>query len=131
MKERIEEKVENNPGISFSELKRDFGVANGQLQYHIQNAEVKRIGKKYVAPEACEDCILNDCCVNKCILGLLRDEKKRKIVENISDTDRKSELANSLGIDSSTLSYHLNILRENNILSGDSLRPEIRELEEF
>lgn len=131
MRARIEKEVKKNPGISFVGLKRSLDLANGQLQHHLRNADVKKVGKKYVRPETCSDCPLENQCVNKCILGLLRDEKKKDIVEHISEFDKKSQLADSLGIDNSTLSYHLKVLRENNVIEGDSVRPEVQGLEEF
>ncbi|WEL23396.1 ArsR family transcriptional regulator [Candidatus Nanohalovita haloferacivicina] len=131
MKARIEKEVENNPGISFTELKESFEMANGQLQYHLRKADVVKKDKKYVSPSACKECPLENLCVKKCILGLLRDEKKKEIVRGLVEADKKSDIADSLNIDSSTLSYHLNVLRENNVVDGDSLRPEVRELEEF
>ncbi|QKQ98323.1 winged helix-turn-helix transcriptional regulator [Candidatus Nanohaloarchaea archaeon] len=131
MRGRIERKVECNPGISFSELKESLEMANGQLQYHLRNADVEKIDKGYVGKGKCSECSLSSVCRDKCILGVLRDSRKKRIAALVDAGVKKKEISSQLGIDPSTLSYHINDLRKSNVLEGDSLRPEISDQIEF
>lgn len=128
MKSKIEEEVGRNPGITFSELKESLDMANGQLQYHLRNADVVKKDSGYVKKEACSRCRLKGLCNSKCILGVLRDERKARILGMLDEGMSKKKIAEEIGIDPSTLSYHINILEKENILEEGSIRPEIKKI---
>lgn len=128
MKTEIEEEVRKNPGITFSELKESLGMANGQLQYHLRNADLVKKDSGYVKKEVCSRCRLKGLCSSKCILGVLRDEKKAQILGMLDEDILKKEIAEEIGIDPSTLSYHINALEQQNILDEGSVRPEIKKI---
>lgn len=127
MKRKIEEKVERNPGIIFTELKKSLNMANGQLQHHLRNAEVVKKDTGYVKKEVCRECELKGLCSSKCILGVLRDEKEARILKMLEKHRSKKEIAEEIEIDASTLSYHLNVLEKDNLLDDGEVRSEIRE----
>ena len=128
MRRKIEQEVGRNPGISFSELKESLGMANGQLQYHLRKAEVEKKDGGYVKKEVCQSCELKGLCDSNCIKGVLRDGKKAEILRMLRNERPKNEIAEELGIDPSTLSYHLNVLEQENLLEDGEVRPEIEKL---
>lgn len=125
---KVEEEVGRNPGITFSELKKSLNMANGQLQYHLRNADLIKKDSGYVKKEVCKECKLKGLCSSKCILGVLRDEKKVRILEMLDEGRPKKEIAEEIGIDPSTLSYHINILKEEDILEDGKVKPAIKEV---
>ena len=128
MKRTVEKEIGRNPGITFSELKESLDMANGQLQYHLRNAEILKKDAGYVKKEKCSECELKELCRNKCILGVLRDEKKITILEMLEDEKQKKEIADEIGIDPSTLSYHINILEKENLLDKGNVKAEIKKI---
>lgn len=124
----VEEEVRRNPGITFSELKKSLNMANGQLQHHLSNADVIKKDSGYVKEEVCRECKLKGLCSSKCILGVLRDEKKARIVKLLEEDRPKKEIAEELDIAPSTLTYHINILKEEDILEDGEVKPAIKEI---
>lgn len=115
--EIILETVRENPGIGFTELKEKTGLANGTLQYHIRSSE--RIVKRKNAileADTCEKCEHKEDCGSKCFKNVLRDERKEKITEEVKEGKPKTDIAEELGLDPSTVSYHINQLKKLNIL---------------
>ncbi|MFB6207998.1 MAG: winged helix-turn-helix transcriptional regulator [Candidatus Nanohaloarchaea archaeon] len=113
----IEETVEENEGISFTELKEETGLCNGVLQYHIRRSENIRKKKGAILPvDLCEQCEFNEVCHDRCIHGVLRNEMKKEILERMEDGQKQKEIAEALGLDKSTISYHVRYLKNSGIL---------------
>ncbi len=123
----IVETVKENPGISFTELKDETGLANGTLQYHIRKSdEVSQKNSAVLENSICEECDLRGMCGDKCLLSILRDTRKHKILEGLHSGKEKQKIAEQLDIDPSTLSYHIKSMREQGILdSSGSPREKI------
>lgn len=125
MRKQVERKIEKNPGISFSELKDSLDMANGHLQYYLRDMDVDKKGKAYLPNGYCRGCELEKFCRKKCILNVLRDEKKVRILRLLQKDLSKKEIAEEVGVDPSTLSYHLGVLEDANILDKGDLREEM------
>jgi radical SAM protein with 4Fe4S-binding SPASM domain len=123
----IEELVAENPGISFGEMKEETGAANGQLQYHLKKADVEKHGRGYVKTGVCSDCQLQEFCKGKCMRFFIRQEDKRKILEEL-DKRKKIDIADDLDLTPSTLSYHIEELKENNLIQDGEVTPEVKRL---
>ncbi len=127
-RELVEQSVMNNLGVSFTELKEITGLVNGVVQYHIRRSD--RIEKKrgvILEKGACSGCGLRDICTRKCLIGELRDLRKRRILEMKHEGFSQKEIASDLGIDESTVSYHVNRMRDMDLLEGETLVEEVRE----
>lgn len=128
-KSDVETVVENNPGITFTMLRDELGAANGQLQYHLRNAEVKEKGRGYVKKGTCEDCSLSNYCEGECIRRFLLEDKKKRILELIDKDIKKTKIAEELSVSPATLSYHIKDLKEKKALMEDgSVNPEMKKL---
>ena len=123
----IEQIIAKNPGISFTELKEKTEAANGQLQYHLKKANVEKFGRGYVKKGYCRDCKLQEVCKGNCMRFFIRQENKRKILQDI-DSKKKMEIAEDLDISPSTLSYHIEQLEENNLLQNGEVNPLIKQV---
>lgn len=123
----IEQIIAEKPGISFTELKEETEAANGQLQYHLRKAEVEKFGRGYVKTGYCGQCKLREVCKDNCMRFFMRQEFKRKILEEIGSR-KKLEIAEELGIQPSTLSYHVEQLEENNLLQDGEVTPAVKKM---
>lgn len=123
--EDIEELVENKPGMSFTELKEQTGAANGQLQYHLNKAEVEKKGRGYVKESHCQNCSLRSICAGRCLRFYVRQEKNRKILKMLDDS-KKMDIAEELSISPSTLSYHINQLENNNLIEEGKVNSKVK-----
>ncbi|MFB6191075.1 MAG: winged helix-turn-helix transcriptional regulator [Candidatus Nanohaloarchaea archaeon] len=112
-REVVEQAVEQNPGISFTGLKEETGLANGVLQHHIRKSD-KVVSKKgaLLTDDVCGDCELSDHCMQTCIRRELRKPLVRKILEMLSRGQKQKDIAAELDRHSSTISYHVNRLEE-------------------
>ncbi|MFB6190669.1 MAG: helix-turn-helix domain-containing protein [Candidatus Nanohaloarchaea archaeon] len=109
----VERSIEENPGIRFTGLKEETGLANGTLQYHIcQSDRIARKKGSLMPPEKCESCELRHHCQEKCLLGVMREEVKRNIVRMLDEGFSQEEIAEELEKDPSTISYHVHRLEE-------------------
>lgn len=109
----VEETVENNPGIRFTGLKKETGLANGTLQYHLCKSEsIIRNKGSFMQPESCSHCELSQYCQEKCLHGVMRQKLKKEIVRMIKEDHSQKEMAEELGRDPSTISYHVHRLEE-------------------
>lgn len=127
-REIIEKEVENNPGISFSDLKLETGLSNGVLQYHIQASERLRKRKGAIMlDETCKCCELGDQCGEKCLRKILKKQLNREIVELVSRGRNQTEIAEELDLSRSTVCYHVNKLRDNKVLNGYEVEDRVRE----
>ncbi|MFB6190586.1 MAG: winged helix-turn-helix transcriptional regulator [Candidatus Nanohaloarchaea archaeon] len=112
-REIIEECIRANPGISFSELKRETGLANGVLQYHIRKSDAVVRQKKGLLPEEfCDDCSYSSRCQEICLMRELRKKTNREILRGMEEGRTQSEIAEKLDKDRSTISYHVSRLEE-------------------
>ncbi|MFB6144259.1 MAG: winged helix-turn-helix transcriptional regulator [Candidatus Nanohaloarchaea archaeon] len=121
-RELVEETVRENPGIGFNDLKRETGLSNGVLQYHTENSSNVQKRKGGIIPAGkCRDCCFSSDCHERCLLNVLRDERCRKILELKSRGLKHREIAEELGVDDSTVSYHVERLREFRALDEDDV----------
>lgn len=111
------------PGAHFSEIQRQLDLATGTLQYHLRYlekrglVEVKRDGR-YTRYYPSMEVDRRD----KRLLGLLRQPTPRSIVLDLLEhgPSRLSHVAERLDLAPSTLSFHLDKLREADVV----VRPE-------
>lgn len=119
-RKEIFEHVQANPGIHFSQLKRDLNMETGLLQHHLRTLEDHDIltsedhqGKRrlFVAQELDEE--------ERAILSLLRYETTRHILLFLLEetTARNRAIAEELGVSPPTVSWHVSRLVENGIVS--------------
>ncbi|MFB6203427.1 MAG: winged helix-turn-helix transcriptional regulator [Candidatus Nanohaloarchaea archaeon] len=128
----VEETVRANPGIGFQELKERTGLPTGVVQYHVRKSEDLVRRKKAILPkDRCKECVFGGLCRDKCSHKILRKDLDREIIEMLEEGRKQSEIAEELDLDRSTVSYHVKKLRENNLLEGDELTPEVREVLEI
>lgn len=109
----VESLVEENPGISFTGLKEETGLANGVLQYHIRSSEHVMKKRGALLPEgACQGCRFSGICSDTCILRELRRPTRRRVLQGLQEGKKQREVAAELELDRSTVSYHVSKLRE-------------------
>lgn len=109
----VEQSIKENPGISFTGLKEETGLANGTLQYHICKSDtVIRKKGSLVTPGTCDSCELSQHCRERCLQGVMRGELKREIVRMLDEGRSQEEIAEELDRDPSTISYHVQRLEE-------------------
>lgn len=113
------EHVEANPGIHFSQLKRDLDMENGLLQHHLRELEQHGVlesqehqGKRrvFVARELDEE--------EQSILAALRYETTRRILLFLLEDGpaRNSELSDEIGVTPATITWHLQNLVEEGVV---------------
>lgn len=111
--------VEANPGIHFSQLKRDLEMETGLLQYHLRELERYDVleseeyqGKRrvFVAHELGEE--------ERAILAVLRYETTRQILLYLLEEGpaRNRAIAEAVGVTPATISWHLSNLVEEGIV---------------
>jgi len=119
-RKEIFEYVQANPGVHFSQLKRDLDMETGLVQHHLRTLEDYDVlsstdhqGKRrlFVAEE------LND--EERAILSSLRYETTRHILLFLLEetTARNRAIAEELGVSPPTVSWHVSRLVENGIVS--------------
>lgn len=117
---KIEEVVRQKPGIGFSQLKEETGFCNGVLQYHIRNStEIIEEKGAYMPQKYCEGCELSAYCKNQCILKEVRKDSTKAILSGFSKGLNQTEIADKVGKDRSTINYHIQKLREMNVIRED------------
>lgn len=117
----IEEVVEDNPGLGFSQLKERTGLCNGVLEYNLRKSDKIEEEKGALIPVSyCSKCSLNSKCNQRCILKELRKESTKEIIKMISEGSTQAEIARNLDKDRSTVNYHVKKLKNMNILSEES-----------
>lgn len=118
---QVEELVKENPGMTFSEIKRELDMENGQLQYHLKQSNLIQKKKGYVDPENCSNCAMSEKCGEKCVKQVLRNKKRRRICFLLEKDIEKNKIAEKLEISPSTLTYHLNKLKSSNIIKNENI----------
>lgn len=113
--------VEANPGIHFSQLKRDLDMETGLLQYHLRELEQYGVleseahrGKRrvFVARELDEE--------ERAILAVLRYETTRRILLSLLEEGpaRNSDIAEAVGVTPATISWHLSNLVDEGVVES-------------
>lgn len=113
------EYVEANPGIHFSQLKRDLDMETGLLQHHLRELEQYGVleseehqGKRrvFVARELDTE--------ERSILAVLRYETTRRILLYLLEEGpaRNSEITEAVGVTPATVSWHLSNLVEKDVV---------------
>lgn len=119
---KIERAVEEKPGLSFSQLKEATGLSNGVIQHHLRNSDRITVEKGGIVREGfCSGCGLSRFCRDSCVLKELRKERTSEIVELLDQGFNQSEIARELGIDRSTVHYHVDKLRDFGIVEDGDL----------
>lgn len=119
-REKIEKIVEKNPGIGISELKEKTGFENGVLQHHITKSDkIERKNSAVLEKNRCRKCEIRSRCENKCLMKILRDDKKQKIIGMLESGYSQQDIAEKLDLDKSTISYHVNDLKDRKIIDEE------------
>lgn len=120
-RKEIFEHVDANPGIHFSQLKRDLHMETGLLQYHLRRLErfdvlesEEHQGKRrvFVARELDDE--------ERAILSVLRYETTRRILFYLLEYGpaRNGEIADAVDVTPATISWHLSNLTEEDIVES-------------
>lgn len=112
-REVIESAVEEEKGLSFTDLKEKTGLSNGVLQYHIHSSD-KVIKKKgaVLSEDACDDCRYSDICGSMCVHKELRKETTGKVLEKLRSGESQADIARDLDLTRATVHYHVEKLRD-------------------
>lgn len=113
--------AESNPGIHFSQLKRDLEMETGLLQYRLRELERYDVleseeyqGKRrvFVAQELDDE--------ERTVLAVLRYETTRQILLSLLEEGptRNRELAEAVGVTPATISWHISNLVEEGIVES-------------
>lgn len=119
-RKEIFEYVQVNPGVHFSQLKRDLDMETGLVQHHLSTLEEYDVvtsedhqGKRrlFVAEELGDE--------ERAILSSLRYETTRHILLFLLEetTARNRAIAEELGVSPATVSWHVSRLVEEGIVS--------------
>lgn len=115
--QRIERTVEDQPGMTFSQLKRKLGVANGVLQYHLQaTTKLQQVKGAILTPKTCESCEYRERCDKKCLLTYLNNPRDAAIISRVRKGETHHSIAEALGLDRSTIGHHVRKLRDAGLL---------------
>lgn len=114
---------------TFSQLKEDTGLENGVLQHHInKSSRIKKEKDAVMLIDQCQNCDLNDICREKCVHSTLQNSRKNRITKLVDQGFLQTEIADKLGLSRPTVSYHVNELREANVLDKNSVEEEVKEV---
>lgn len=129
-RDKVEEAVRKNAGISFSQLKKETGLSNGVLQHHLRNSEkVQKNAGAYMEKGFCTNCELREECGEKCLRKQFRNQKNRKILQGIGQGKTQKEIARELELDRSTVNYHVQKLRKTGLIQAFSVIAEPKDIE--
>jgi len=67
----------------------------------------------------CDSCELSTYCKSNCLLKEIKKDLTKAILKGISDNLSQSDIADKLGKDRSTINYHIQKLREMNVIRED------------
>ena len=125
---KIYEEIVLNPGLHFRELQKRLDIPTGMLEYHLSVLEregviVSKMDGKYKRFFANTHMSRDE----RRIMGALRSEIGRRIVIFLLENGRSrhADMAESLGIRGSTLSYHLTKLVKSGIIGREEEGREV------
>lgn len=114
---------------TFSQLKKDTGLENGVLQHHINNSDrIKKEKDAVMLHKQCENCELKDVCDKTCIHSTLQNSRKNKITKLLDEGLLQSEIAEEMNLSRPTVNYHVDSLREANILDNESVKESVKKI---
>lgn len=114
---KLLEELKSRRASSFTALREATDLANGTLQHHINSSpEIERRKGAVLHSKSCENCPLKESCGEKCVICLLENERRRRILELKLEGMSNVDIAEELDIHRSTVTFHLSRLPE---LSGD------------
>lgn len=118
-REEILDVVRSEEALSFTDLKDKTDLSNGVLQYHIKksNKIVKKRGA-ILYRGTCEKCEFQEKCDQKCIQKELRKPQLSTAFEMIKEGHSQVEIAEELDLTRATVNYHVDKLREMNLIQG-------------
>lgn len=114
VRERIQHRIHQDPGIYFNELVRELDLASGQTQYHVRElvdrddiTAADLFGRTHYYPPSYDTW-------EQRALALLRRETSAEIVATLLEEgpSRPIDVAEEVGIARSTLSWHIDRLVE-------------------
>ena len=119
-RKEIFEHVQSNPGVHFSQLKRDLNMETGLLQHHLGTLEEYDVlvseehqGKRrvFVAQALDED--------ERTVLSSLRYETTRHILLFLLESGpaRNREIAEEVGVSPPTVSWHVSRLTDEGVVA--------------
>jgi len=122
IRENIYSLITKNPGIHLSEVARMIGVNTTLADYHLSQMEKSNLitsikdSDEYFRRYYLKDS--NICIDDKKLLSIFRRDLPLKIVLLLLEFKilRHNEISKKLEVSPSTLTYHLNILLDNNII---------------
>jgi len=114
MKARIVEAVRSNPGIHFRELKREVDCSSTTLDYHIERSRLEdehiRGYRRIFPPHVSEDL--------HSPLAALNHDTRGDIVRVVDEDEVDlSSIAEAIAKSVSTVSHHLDILKDGDVLA--------------
>lgn len=118
-REEILEEVKSEKGLSFTNLKERTGLSNGVLQYHIRKSDkiMKRKGA-ILFEGACDECRFQGKCEKACIQKELRKPQLSTAFEMLKDGHSQVEIAEELDLTRATVNYHVDKLRELDLIQS-------------
>ncbi len=124
-RDRIREHVRETPGVHFSRLERDLGLATGQIQYHLRR--LTRDGA-VVAEEIAGRTHYYDPAIDawdRRALAFLRRESARGIIVRLhaDGPARPCALADELDLARSTVSWHVSMLADHDVIERSDGHP--------
>ena len=114
VRERIERRIHDDPGVHFNQLVRELDLAAGQVQHHVRRlveedrvAAAELFGRTHHYPPAYDDW-------ERRALALLRRETSAAVVATLLDEgpSRPVDVAETVGVARSTLAWHADRLVE-------------------
>ena len=112
---------------SFTQVKEATGLENGVLQHHINNSsKIVKKNNAIMLKDFCTTCGVSNICDDDCIQKILKNERKREIIDLIDEGLSQSEIAEKLDISKPTVNYHFNDLRDSGILEDSKITEDAK-----
>lgn len=97
-------------------------MKNGVLSHHIRESEeIEKRRKALVHKERCEECPLRKFCGSTCVFRVMENENRKKILEEKVKGRTNTEIAHLLDVHKSTVTYHMEELREEGIVNEEAV----------
>lgn len=127
-RKQIEEVVRREKAISFTDIKKSLSLSNGVLQYHLKKSEnIEKRRGAVIKKNFCDECNLRTLCNEKCLLKTLNKPVKRQITKMKAQGSNQADIAEELGLDPSTVNYHLTDLESKGVLKNGSPVEKVRD----